>query len=200
MGTLLNRRRYMGGGGETIPYQQIEYLETTGTQYIDTLIPLNNSVNLGIYVDVTTGTISSEQAIVGNNGPSYNELYFTSSKIGFFNKSGTSVSVNTTTSNANFIINVQMTSSSMYIDVNGTTSSYAGSTLPQSNRRIVLFRHNSNYYFKGKICAIKLWIEGSLVADLIPVRIGQVGYMYDKVSGQLFGNAGTGNFLLGNDK
>lgn len=38
-----------------------------------------------------------------------------------------------------------------------------------------------------------------LVSDLIPVRIGQVGYMYDKVSGQLFGNSGTGNFILGDD-
>ena len=36
--------------------------------------------------------------------------------------------------------------------------------------------------------------------DLIPVRVGQVGYMYDKVSRQLFGNSGTGNFILGNDK
>jgi hypothetical protein len=36
--------------------------------------------------------------------------------------------------------------------------------------------------------------------DLIPVRIGNVGYMYDKVSGQLFENQGTGNFILGPDK
>lgn len=27
-----------------------------------------------------------------------------------------------------------------------------------------------------------------------------IGYMYDKVSGQLFGNQGTGNFILGADK
>ena len=38
-----------------------------------------------------------------------------------------------------------------------------------------------------------------LVRDLIPVRVGNVGYMYDKVSGQLFGNSGTGNFILGPD-
>jgi hypothetical protein len=39
-----------------------------------------------------------------------------------------------------------------------------------------------------------------LVRDFIPVRVGNVGYMYDKVSGQLFGNSGTGNFILGPDK
>ncbi len=35
--------------------------------------------------------------------------------------------------------------------------------------------------------------------DMIPVRVGSVGYMYDKVSKTLFGNAGSGSFILGND-
>jgi hypothetical protein len=39
-----------------------------------------------------------------------------------------------------------------------------------------------------------------LVRDFIPVRVGTTGYMYDKVSGQLFGNSGTGEFILGADK
>ena len=36
---------------------------------------------------------------------------------------------------------------------------------------------------------------------MIPVRKDGVGYMYDKISGQLFGNAaGTGAFVIGPDK
>ena len=43
--------------------------------------------------------------------------------------------------------------------------------------------------------------EGNQVTlDLIPVRKNGVGYMYDKVSGQLFGNQGTGQFIIGPDK
>ena len=38
------------------------------------------------------------------------------------------------------------------------------------------------------------------IRDFIPVRVGSTGYLYDKVSGQLFGNAGTGDFVLGPDK
>ena len=34
---------------------------------------------------------------------------------------------------------------------------------------------------------------------MIPVRVGQVGYMYDRVSKTLFGNAGTDSFVLGPD-
>jgi hypothetical protein len=40
----------------------------------------------------------------------------------------------------------------------------------------------------------------TIVKDFIPVRVGNIGYMFDKVSGKLFGNAGTGNFILGPDK
>lgn len=39
-----------------------------------------------------------------------------------------------------------------------------------------------------------------MVRDFIPVRVGQVGYLYDRVSGQLFGKYGTGDFIVGPDK
>lgn len=41
--------------------------------------------------------------------------------------------------------------------------------------------------------------EGEIIRNFIPVRKGDVGYMYDLVSGQLFGNSGTGDFILGPD-
>ena len=46
----------------------------------------------------------------------------------------------------------------------------------------------------------EIWDEQyNKVLDLIPVRKGNIGYMYDRVSGQLFGNQGTGAFIIGND-
>ena len=47
---------------------------------------------------------------------------------------------------------------------------------------------------------MKLTKGTTVVLDMIPVRVGNVGYMYDKVSRKLFGNAGTGYFILGPDK
>ena len=38
-----------------------------------------------------------------------------------------------------------------------------------------------------------------LVHDFISVRKNGVGYLYDKVSGRLFGNSGSGTFTYGND-
>lgn len=41
---------------------------------------------------------------------------------------------------------------------------------------------------------------GQVIQDLIPVRKNGIGYMYDRVSGNLLGNGGTGDFVLGPDK
>ena len=56
--------------------------------------------------------------------------------------------------------------------------------------------HNN---FTGKIYNVKISQGDEIVMDLIPVRVGTTGYMYDTVSGELFGNAGTGEFILGSD-
>lgn len=42
-------------------------------------------------------------------------------------------------------------------------------------------------------------IDNIVVRDLVPVRIGAAGYMYDRVSGQLFGNSGSEAIVLGPD-
>jgi hypothetical protein len=52
---------------------------------------------------------------------------------------------------------------------------------------------------KGTIRWCKIYRSEQLVRDFIPVRVGQTGYLYDKVSRKLFGNSGTGDFILGND-
>lgn len=48
----------------------------------------------------------------------------------------------------------------------------------------------------GSFCVTR---SGVKILDLIPVRKKTVGYMYDRVSGKLFGNAGSGDFVLGPD-
>ena len=48
------------------------------------------------------------------------------------------------------------------------------------------------------------YVRISGVCDFIPVRVGSganaVGYLYDRVSGELFGNMGSGAFVIGPDK
>lgn len=57
---------------------------------------------------------------------------------------------------------------------------------------------------KAKYYGLMVWsATGMLTHNLIPVRVGSgssaVGYMYDRVSRKLYGNQGTGSFVIGPD-
>lgn len=57
----------------------------------------------------------------------------------------------------------------------------------------------ANYFAIGQISACRIYHNGVLVRDFQPVRIGSTGYMLDTITGTLFVNQGTGDFLLGPD-
>lgn len=46
---------------------------------------------------------------------------------------------------------------------------------------------------------VRIIAGDDILYDLIPVRVGNVGYMYDKLTNVLHQNEGTGNFTLGPD-
>ena len=58
---------------------------------------------------------------------------------------------------------------------------------------------DKSYFSSCKFHYLKFRGRDGLL-DIIPVRVGDVGYLYDRVSGQLFGNSGTGAFIVGPDK
>lgn len=52
---------------------------------------------------------------------------------------------------------------------------------------------------RNRLYWCKVYEDGVLTYDFIPVRYRGVGYLYDKVSGRLFGNQGSGEFVIGAD-
>ena len=68
----------------------------------------------------------------------------------------------------------------------------------------ILFRIASAHKLIGRIYFAKMYIDGVLVRDMIPVRFlnenkAVEGGMYDFVEGELFRNVGTGEFVIGPD-
>lgn len=52
----------------------------------------------------------------------------------------------------------------------------------------------------ANIYSFKIYDNGTLIRDMIPVKdLSGVACMYDKVSGQFYYNAGTGDFIAGPD-
>ena len=180
----------------TLPYDaEVEYLESTGTQCIDTgysnsqcpyfsldVQPLITNVDSGMFGAYTDGY--SVQQYLGrwrwyDNGWTLTDI---------------PVDITRTTNitkNANgwFVDGeITKTSSGLYGDLSLVlfglnVNSVKRTTKPLRVNQLSLFDKNS-----------------SLVADFIPIRKGNIGYMYDRLSRQLLGNQGTGEFIIGPDK
>lgn len=213
MGTMINRRREMGG--KNLPYDaEIEYLESTGTQWIDTGITTKNQM-AGIDIELRAPTYQSDTWFCGFN--QYTGDDRGGFQIGYYNNSN-AVGLYNSTSSSPYRKKVQLispysTSWNRYIinalskgiEINGNMEvTEQVEDFGSDGGVILLFRRGGNLSsstITSQIKYAKIYINNNnLVRDYIPVRVGNIGYMYDKVSGQLFGNAGTGDFILGPDK
>ena len=206
MGTLLNRRRYMGGV-KGLPYDAaIEYLESNGSQWIE-IDSVRYDANNSYRIECGVMNLFSDSRYNGwdaGGAFGFMDSKFTNGDGGSFGPRSVDTyaditlvinSGSSTQSNMTVIVNSDSYSNSR---AHGSLGTYA------SNKGYHLFAMYSRNSITDKtserIYYCKLYINDSLVCDLIPVRVGTTGYMYDKISGNLFGNAGTGNFILGPDK
>lgn len=202
----LNRRRMMGG--EKLPYDaEIEYLESIGTQWIDTNWIPDLTKNLRIECSagwVTTGRgmlISAFSSNKSGNNLSV-ELYF--NKVLRFYAGGSDVvlSENIEKLNVLYPIEIIYTASDGLCTMNIDDKTYSGNVSQAGrilNTQSAVLGSDQNHRLPyGMFGEMKVY-NPNLVIDFIPVRKGTTGYMYDRVSKQLFGNSGTGEFILGPD-
>jgi len=187
------RRRLMGGDKK--PYDaRILYLESTGTQYIDLGLQLFTKSSGDLLFEVKVNVPGSGQT---DNACILNAMYEVSPYPGavlryyggYIQYAASSVSSHQT-GNTDMVqdlrVSVNRSSSSVHSTSTTLFAGYDGSGNPWR-------------YIKMKLYGCRIYDEGLLVCDLIPVRKGGTGYMYDRVTGQLFGNLGTGSFICGSD-
>lgn len=204
MNELLLRRRVAASKG--LPYDaEIEYLESDGSAYIDTNIVLSSSH----VIDVTFTYISGQRLVGARNYQirsfgiysNYIDIYYNSQSATAGRLTATLVEGNVYSAHAENGNRYFKDDSGNVIATN-TYLSNAFTMTSQYHTPVFALRWNAQTASPAKGCIHKLSIglNGDLLVDFIPVRVGQTGYLYDKVSGQLFGNAGTGDFILGPDK
>ena len=208
MGVIVNRRRVYGG--KKLHYDaEIEYLESTGTQYINLSFGFAETDEVYTVFSVDTSMIDDKYMISPEQWNDNNNRFAMgvfksgnqSSKFAcaFGNVSTDHTQLNPLTLNDGEIHSWSYKNNYFSITDLGIGKDVSSYTFGRETKNLKLFYgYNSNT--KGKMQSYKHVKDGVVVVELIPVRVGNVGYMYDKVSGQLFGNAGTGEFILGPDK
>jgi len=200
----LGRRSWRTTPPSPLPYDaEVEYLESTGTQWIDTGIGAGSG-QFSMSFMSTAVTASWAYALGGTYAGNAQERLLV-----FWHPTVQKWSLDTGLSAAANRIG----DSGVRIDIPKTAyaipSGFAHTVVAFGNRT------NSGSVAVNasvRLYALSFWdANGNLVRDFIPVRVGSgadaVGYLYDRAnptggpSGNgLYGNAGTGAFAIGPDK
>lgn len=188
-----------------LPYDaEVEWLYSSGVgQYIDTEIAYDSTVTIEASVKLV-GTVLGYYMFglyttVNGSARRWGVNCATTTKVSVH--FGTVTNVTANFSRGVFHI---VSADYRYITIDGTkTDTKASTFIPENDVNLYLFaRSNNNVADSFRECYFgyyKINKNGVAVRDYIPVRKNGVGYLYDKVSGRLFGNAGSDSFTYGND-
>jgi hypothetical protein len=181
-----------------LPYDaELEYLESTGTQWIDTLIQPTTGYGFELYGGFTN---FSNNEFFGGGKDWSNGLGICTHQQNSYGIIVGTTEVCTISANNNVMHQFRVnTDGTVYVD--NTYQGVSSTTFPEYTYTMNIFRHSATKVPQSeKIYYCKIFNNEGLVFDGIPVRKDGIGYMFDKVTNQLFGNNGTGEFILGPDK
>lgn len=191
------------------PYDSIiEYLQSSGSQYIDSGIECTSNLKVQFESMVFSTTNASVCGGISNaSGSTYFRHHFTIDASNNFYYIQRNASVNASIrvgASTNTWYNVSIDPINGVGVVNGVQHNFT--KLPASyttyQNYFIFARKAQSGAIQSKpsrFRSFKMWKNDILLREFIPVRKGEIGYMYDKVSGELFGNVGTGKFILGPD-
>lgn len=184
-------------------YTQVDYIKSTGTQYIKTNIPVKSTS--GFLIDFSVDSSSGQTGIVGgftyggynNNFAAYSGQWMAqygnnqSYTFGTVDTEKHTVEQNVTSGQLKFDGEVLQQNLPFYDNLERTFNLFCyngGDTYP-------------NFWIgASKISKAVFYESGQIVANFIPCinESGEVGF-YDSVNNQFYGNAGTGVFIAGTE-
>ena len=194
-------------------YTEVECLESTGIQYINTLYEPTENTTLIVDAQLTdTTTAFTIAGLIHNNNGLTQQLkrfhigtYQSNWHFGCSASSATSSWINFATPVVDANRHTFELRGSGYCRIDDTTNQINASA-GNYEIPIYLFARNqfvnstADSFSKVKIYNVKIYENNTLVKNFVPVRDNNnIGYLYDTVERQIFSNSGTGNFLLGKD-
>ena len=199
---------------EELPYVELDYIQATGTQWINTGIKPTNNTNIqyyGVYEgkgnDQNIATIFG----VGSNNPRTRYIFTgfdtDNNSLPSYSLGVDPVAKKLSSSIINKELSVTIQNKIFTITVDGQEvigdfSSTIDFSMPY-NLTLFAYNYSGNpgYSSKGKLYSFKMYEGNTLVRDFIPAKrkSDNAICLYDKVSNTFFTNAGTGDFIAGNE-
>lgn len=204
---LIAARNAMMVGKSILPpgARWVEYLESTGTQYVNTGRRL--TMDSEVYVLWEILSYSRYGECIFGSGTGGDDRYQwlregpgqTINRVDGWSRT---VFYGVSSEARHYVYGTDIDIKNRTLKENGSTISISIST-PPSSRNFYLFCSSSDLSNKTKARIHRQWQKenGVLVLDLAPIAIGTTGYMLDLLTGEYeqYGNKGTGSFIIGPD-
>ena len=181
-------------GGLPAGYQEVEYIESTGTQYIDTNV--NCSSEFSILIENSFTTLDGVQLFGAYQSPKRthygvvnHNLYMPTVE----NRQTLEHIFNIDTNKHQYYLSSKLYKFDDKVVANGNFEF-------TDEINFYLFSRNvngiSSNYCNSKLYSVKIWISNTLVRDYVPVIDSSgIPCLYDKVEDKFYYNEGSGEFL-----
>ena len=208
--------------GKQLPYDaEVEWLEEGPPgSYIQTDIPTTKNTSCAVSLEVVNATKMDGGGVIcaiyglgqSWNFDSYGLFYLTQpgqaqrGKLNFHGHNNVLSNVLQTDDSVRFDVSISANGSDNVIVSCGSFSKSASiKNIKDSGRFVLLWNYTNNSLAKTRLTKVVFSVDNTILSSFIPVRFTNEdgvseGAMYDKVSGQLYRNAGTGAFVIGPDK
>ena len=200
----------LGAEAGTLPagYVELEYLESSGTQYINTeIVPKSTTriVSDFSFVELPSGSLAASGWVNGGG----KQFWFGVGSDGKFKAAVTGNSTSSSTGIAADTGRHSFDISTSTLEFDGTEFANQGSAFTDeaSGNTLYLFAGHVTwspyvaYQTKMRLYSCQIYDGASLVRDFVPVRRvsdSTLGF-YDCVAGSFFVNAGSGSFSAGSE-
>lgn len=190
---------HTGGGGSALPegYTELEYIESAGTQYIDTGFQPNQDTRVIMDVQATQ---DETVAYFGARGSSSTNAFIvweldSSQARSDYGSKRTPFSVST-------LARVTIDKNKNSVSINDSSLTQTEATFTTGYNMLLLCQNTAGEVDSRKMSALlyscQIYDNDVLIRDYVPCQgpSGDIG-LYDTENNQFYGNAGTGTFTAG---
>ncbi len=182
-------------------YQYVKSITSTGTQYINTGIVPGPTTAVEMYFNTTN--CADNSAFFGSGTYKLSNNYTFSVYAGFycFYGAATSMGIQHEQGIDGFVSISTNAADNCCFNLGGNTFTKTVNLTYTGSTPLGIFAEGTgSTKAKLTLYSFKIWQGGALVRDFVPVHRGRIACLLDRVTTNLFENAGTGYFLYGPDE
>ena len=181
-------------------YQLVEYIQSSGTQYIDTSAQIFNSTNHEIIIDFEPLSFYNYNTIWGSthDADTFEAWIYSTGKLAARYNSVRYGTDNQLSANTRYLMDLKKENTTLSKYTNNTSNSSGTVTNKTTTANFLLYKSGNDYGIY-KLYGCKLLSDGTLVRNFLPcyrVSDGVAG-LYDIVGNTFYTNAGSGTFTVG---